>query len=58
LEVVEKHLGSVVVDHRLDRPDLHAVAEVLAQIDDESPSVRRLTSSTGVVRTNSSIRSE
>ena len=35
LEVVEEHLGGVVVDHRLDRPDLDPVAEVLAQIDEE-----------------------
>jgi len=33
LEVVEEHLGGVVVDHRLDRPDLDTLPEVLAQID-------------------------
>jgi hypothetical protein len=35
LEVVEEHLGGVVVDHCLDRPDLDTVAQVLTQIDEK-----------------------
>ena len=59
-EIVEEHLGGVVVDHRLDRPDLDTLAEALAHVDQntDSPSVRFFTSSTGVVRASSSIRSE
>ena len=35
LEVVEEHLGGVVVDHRLDRPDLDPSSELLAQIHEK-----------------------
>jgi hypothetical protein len=35
LEIVEEHLGGVVVDEGLDRPDLQAMPARLAQVDDE-----------------------
>ena len=35
LQIVEEHLGRVVVDHRLDRPDLDPLPRLSLQIDEE-----------------------
>ena len=61
LEIVDEHLGGVVVDHRLERADLDRPCRRLAQIDEEDRQAVRscfCTSSSGVVRASSSIRSE
>ena len=40
-EIVEEHLVGVVVDHRLDRPDLDAVARGSRADRPETPTARR-----------------
>ncbi len=61
LEVVEEQLVGLVIDHVGDGPHRHALADRLAQVDDEDRhalGLLRRPRSSGVVRASRIIRSE